>query len=84
MLVPPNAVTDNGGSDNDGDGEQYWPDFQNPSDCGSDEESRQCEHKGKFQNLGNQVFGIHLSSRLLSKYLGTVFWHGIISRHNDV
>lgn len=53
MLVPPNTETDDDGSDDDGDGEQYRPDFQDPPDCGFEEKSRQCEHKGKFQNLGN-------------------------------
>jgi len=51
MLVPPDTETDYGDSDDDCNGEQHWPDFQNPSDCGFDEKSGKRQHEGGFQNL---------------------------------
>lgn len=53
MLVSPNTETDDDSSDDEGDGEQHWPNLQNPSDCGFDEESRERQHEGSFQNLGD-------------------------------
>jgi hypothetical protein len=53
MLVPPDTETDYDGGDNYGDDEQYWPNLQNPSHSGFDEKSRECQHEGCFQNLGD-------------------------------
>jgi hypothetical protein len=55
MLVSPNTETDDDSSDDEGDGEQHWPNLQNPSDCGLDEESGECQHKSGFEYPGDEV-----------------------------
>jgi len=45
MFVFPDAVNDNNDHNNDGNGKQYRPNFQNPVCGGIDEKSAERQHK---------------------------------------
>ena len=54
--MSPDTNTDDGDSDDNGDGEKNWPDFLYPICRRSDEVGTQRQHESKFEYPGDQSF----------------------------
>lgn len=81
--MSPDTNTDDGDSDDNGDGEKNWPDFLYPICRRSDEVGTQRQHESKFEYPGDQSFWWLQTSHLPLWHFITILRHGITG-NNDI